>query len=138
MGVNTPHIVFNYLDYLLWKKNQKVDFTFEFRNSVEHWYPRNPSGESFEKWEESEGSSVDRFGNLCLVPSHINSKFSNMDPVSKKNTYKEMIQKGSLKLRLMSSLTTDSKEWKDTRCREHENAMIDDILRRNCPEIFSN
>ena len=33
-GVRTPHIVFNYLDYLLWKKAKKThkDFVFEFRN----------------------------------------------------------------------------------------------------------
>ena len=44
LGVNTPHIVLNYLDYLLWTKrneeeyqNLKFDqFSFEFRNSVEH------------------------------------------------------------------------------------------------------
>jgi hypothetical protein len=45
MGVNTPHIVFNYLDYLLWHndcegKGKYNDFIFEFRNSVEHWYPQ--------------------------------------------------------------------------------------------------
>lgn len=54
MGVNTPHIVFNYLDYLLWnddrngKKKKYSDFVFEFRNSVEHWYPQNPSEGTFE------------------------------------------------------------------------------------------
>ena len=43
-GVNTPHIVFNYLDYLLWEKetDKYKDFVFEFRNSVEHWYPQHP------------------------------------------------------------------------------------------------
>lgn len=41
MGVSTPHIVFNYLDFLLWKSDSKKydNFTFEFRNSIEHWYP---------------------------------------------------------------------------------------------------
>lgn len=47
LGVNTPHIVLNFLDYLLWEKDSEKenpnynDFVFEFRNSVEHWYPRN-------------------------------------------------------------------------------------------------
>ena len=36
-------------------------FTFEFRNSVEHWYPQNPSKGTFDEWDQ-----VDRFGNLCL------------------------------------------------------------------------
>ena len=64
MGVNTPHIVFNYLDYLLWMSEPKKydDFTFEFRNSVEHWYPQNPSEGTFESWTDG----VDQFGNLCI------------------------------------------------------------------------
>ena len=63
MGVNTPHIVFNYLDYLLWnddrngKKKKYSDFVFEFRNSVEHWYPQNPSEGKFEQWKDG----VDQF-----------------------------------------------------------------------------
>ena len=38
LGVQTPHIVFNFLDYLLWKNNKKKyeDFEYEFSNSVEH------------------------------------------------------------------------------------------------------
>ncbi|MDD7212610.1 MAG: DUF262 domain-containing protein, partial [Candidatus Enterosoma sp.] len=69
-GVKTPHIVLNYLDYLLWTKrnekeyqNLKFDqFSFEYRNSVEHWYPQHPSKESFVRWDD-----FDRFGNLCII-----------------------------------------------------------------------
>lgn len=128
MGVGTPHIVFNYLDYLLWKKEPQkyADFTFEFRNSVEHWYPQNPSGGTFESWKDG----VDRFGNLCIIQRNVNSKFSNMSPEAKKSTFKEMISKGSIKLRIMSELTekgdgkTASLYWKDTKCEEHEKNMI--------------
>ncbi len=43
MGVMTPHIVFHFLDYLIWKNNTSKfeDFEFQFRNSVEHWHPQN-------------------------------------------------------------------------------------------------
>lgn len=126
-GVDTPHIVFNYLDYLLWRKDQTVDFTFEFRNSVEHWYPRNPSNGTFAKWDDG----VDRFGNLCLVTNRVNSKFSNMDPVSKKHTFHDMIEKGSLKLRKMAENTTDAELWKNQYCSDHERAMID-VLKEAC------
>lgn len=133
-GVNTPHIVLNYLDYLLWTernsaKYKKLDFaqfTFEFRNSVEHWYPQHPSEQSFAKWDD-----VDRFGNLCIIQRNINSKFSNLSPASKKNTYSQMIEKGSLKLRLMSELTKDDSKWKDNVCAEHEKEMLN-ILRNAC------
>ncbi|MBF1406463.1 MAG: DUF262 domain-containing protein, partial [Porphyromonas sp.] len=61
LGVQTPHVVFNYLDYLLWKEDKEKykDFVFEFRNSVEHWYPQHPSEGTFEAWD-----GIDTFGNL--------------------------------------------------------------------------
>lgn len=127
LGVNTPHAVLNYLDFLLWKKNRNVDFEFEFRNSVEHWYPRNPSEGTFERWEDN----VDRLGNLCLIQRNVNSRFSNMSPEAKKSTFKDMIQKGSLKLRLMSELTQGanaSQQWKETLFAQHEKEMLDLLL----------
>ena len=128
MGVNTPHIVFNYLDYLIWNTDRKKydNFDFEFRNSVEHWYPQNPSEGTFEQWKEG----VDQFGNLCIIQRNVNSKFSNMSPEAKKSTFKEMITKGSLKLRIMSELTerqgdrVASLYWKEEAYKEHEKAMI--------------
>lgn len=134
MGVNTPHIVFNYLDYIIWRDHTDTykDFTFEFRNSVEHWYPQHPSEGSFDKWD-----NVDCFGNLCIVQRNINSKFSNMSPEAKKSTFKEMISKGSLKLRIMSKLTerhenTDAIQyWKETACQAHQNDMIE-MLKKEC------
>lgn len=131
MGVNTPHIVFNYLDYLLWYydrngKRKYSDFVFEFRNSVEHWYPQNPSEGTFEQWKDG----VDQFGNLCIIQRNVNSKFSNMSPEAKKSTFKDMISKGSIKLRIMSELTEKNGDevaslyWKKTVYKSHEEEMI--------------
>lgn len=126
-GVNTPHIVLNYLDYLLWTKRSDDEykglnldeFSFEFRNSVEHWYPQHPSSQSFDSWAD-----VDKFGNLCIIQRNVNSKFSNLSPTSKKGTYHQMIEKGSLKLRVMSALTKDDTAWKETICDDHEDKML--------------
>lgn len=132
LGVKTSHIVLNYLDFLLWKEDRSQDFDFEFRNSVEHWYPRNPSEGSFSRWEDDGADGVNRFGNLCLIQRNINSRFSNMHPGAKKTTFQDMIGKGSLKLRKMSEMTTDnSMQWRETTCSEHENEMID-ILKQAC------
>lgn len=132
LGVTTPHIVLNYLDYLLWKKNTKIDFDFEFRNSVEHWYPRNPSEGSFPRWEDEGPNGVDRFGNLCLIQRNVNSKFSNLHPSAKKSTFQDMIGKGSLKLRRMSEMTTgDSRQWKEEACSIHEEEMLK-LLKEAC------
>ena len=131
-GVGTPHIVFNYLDYLLWKKAKKTykDFVFEFRNSVEHWYPQHPSDGSIEPWDER-----DVFGNLCIISRSVNSKFSNLSPASKMDTYRGMVQKGSLKLRKMGEIIDDelrktekpgvaAKLWRQSACAKHEKKMI--------------
>lgn len=134
LGVGTPHIVFNYLDYLIWKSNRNLykDFTFEFRNSVEHWYPRHPSESEIKTWDDG---GVDRFGNLCIIQRNVNSKFSNLPPEGKKTSFRTMIEKGSLKLRLMSNLTIPgngipaSQNWKDHICEEHEREMINILLK---------
>ena len=132
MGVNTPHIVFNYLDYLLWAEDRNgtekkfSDFVFEFRNSVEHWYPQNPSEGTFEQWKDN----VDSFGNLCIIQRNVNSRFSNMSPEAKKSTFRDMIAKGSIKLRIMSELTKKngvkdaSTYWKDAAYKTHEADML--------------
>ena len=131
-GVGTPHIVFNYLDYLLWKKAKKThkDFVFEFRNSVEHWYPQHPSDGSIDPWD-----GRDVFGNLCIISRSVNSKFSNLSPESKMDTYRGMVQKGSLKLRKMGEIIDEllrkiekpgvaAKLWRQSACAEHEKEMI--------------
>ena len=135
MGVNTPHIVFNYLDFLLWNSNRKKyeNFVFEFRNSVEHWYPQNPSEGTFESWKDG----VDQFGNLCIIQRNVNSKFSNMSPEAKKSTFRDMIAKGSLKLRIMSELTERNDDkvaslyWKETAYKKHEDEVIG-LLKSAC------
>jgi len=135
MGVNTPHIVFNYLDYLIWAAKRKTysDFSFEFRNSVEHWYPQNPSEGTFDPWKDG----VDQFGNLCIIQRNVNSKFSNMAPEAKKSTFGKMIDKGSLKLRLMRDLTEKHEDksastyWKETAYKIHEEEMIA-MLKQAC------
>lgn len=128
MGVRTPHIVFNYLDYILWEKEPEkyTDFLFEFRNSVEHWYPRNPSKGTIEVWEDG----VDNFGNLCIIQRNVNARFSNMPPDAKKTAFKNTIKKASIKLQIMCEKTEgeDGKAasyyWRDTAHKKHEEEMI--------------
>ena len=133
-GVQTPHVVFNYLDYLLWKedKDRYEDFVFEFRNSVEHWYPQHPSEGTFETWDR-----VDTFGNLCIISRSVNSKFSNLSPASKMNSFEKMVKKGSLKLRIMGEIISKStnQEWIEKKCREHEEEMLE-LLKKRAKELL--
>lgn len=134
LGVQTPHVVFNYLDYLLWKKNKETyeDFVFEFRNSVEHWYPQRPSKDTFEAW-----GGRDTFGNLCIISRSVNSKFSNLLPASKMNSFEKMVKKGSLKLRIMGEIISKStnQEWIEKKCREHEEEMLK-LLKKRTEELL--
>lgn len=155
-GVATPHIVFNYLDYLLWKeinfdfnliKRNNIpnlsklkedlekfnidlkDFKFEYRTTVEHWYPRHPKNKISWTTEENHETDVDMFGNLSILARDDNSDFSNLDPKAKKAQYKDKINNVSLKLRLMSIKTDDKEEnltkaWSIDDAKEHQKQMI--------------
>lgn len=134
LGVQTPHVVFNYLDYLLWKeyKERYEDFVFEFRNSVEHWYPQHPSENTIETWD-----GRDTFGNLCIISRSVNSKFSNLSPKSKMQTLERMVQRGSLKLRIMGNIIKgcSDRDWAEHACREHEEEMLE-LLKKRTEELL--
>lgn len=142
-GVNTPHIVLNYLDYLLWTKRSDAkykglnfdEFSFEFRNSVEHWYPQHPSKDMLKSWDDKDGDHLcrDYIGNICIISREVNSKFSNLAPTSKKH-YKDIVQKGSLKLRIMGNKTTDDTLWRTTDYKIHGEEMLN-LLKDNCQNI---
>ena len=118
-------IVLTYLDYILYRNymiggqdskiNQKLqnafkvvgnvnlknlkEWEFKFRDSIEHFYPQNPSGDSIECMNDD--GILNSFGNLALVTTSGNSKFSNLAPSAKLTTYPTIITQ-SLKLILMS------------------------------------
>jgi hypothetical protein len=121
-GFDIERIVFSYLDYLLYRDNYKnivdKDWEFQFRNSIEHFYPQNP--DNGKPWNLEE---LDDFGNLALITVSGNSKFSNMPP-SAKIDYKEII-KQSLKLRIMESIVNDNnKTWTEELATIHKHEMI--------------
>ena len=129
MGVATPHIVFNYLDYLLWVRQDDVEkcfkiknfakgFAFEYRSSVEHWYPQTPPND--EKWPD-----VNRLGNLCILRSDINSRFSNLMPKTKQSDREQYVrlEHQSLKLRIMAYITKHE-DWSRETCGNHEEMML--------------
>ena len=131
LGVATPNIVFNYLDYILWRdrvwkrkrskrKNAHTyyelkypevrydDFDFTFRTSVEHFYPRHPKNGV--EWERGEDGGVDNFGNLAILSRSKNSSFSNSLP-SAKNVDNGILSPSSafsLKLRVMAAMLKES------------------------------
>ena len=87
LGVNTPHFLLNFIDYLYWvkqhvlecKKNYPIkDFTFRYWNSVEHHLAQNMA----RRREENEPNLVkivDCLGNLFMISKNANSRLSDRD-----------------------------------------------------------
>ncbi|PJD98400.1 MAG: hypothetical protein CK427_17115 [Leptospira sp.] len=125
-GFDIERIVFTYLDYLLYKdgnskygiKKLSEDWQFQFRNSIEHFHPQNPSEK--EKWEKAD---LDAFGNLALITTSDNSKFSNLSPLAKVDTYESVIGQ-SLKLMIMAKMVDDNKSWTEEMAELHKIEMF--------------
>jgi hypothetical protein len=121
------NLVFNYLDYLLWRDSLEINatakngFEFSFRSSVEHYYPQNPM-DGHPRIEDK--NVLDGFGNLCLVSHSKNSRLSNFNPPAKKQHYGNG-QLDSLKQHLMME-KYDPSEWgiKGEHIQNHEKEMI--------------
>ncbi|HDR1234347.1 TPA: HNH endonuclease, partial [Pasteurella multocida] len=124
-GVNVPHFIFNRLDYLLWKKEQKhKEFRFTFRGSVEHYYPQNP----LDGIPSLDKKVLDNFGNLCLVSREKNAKLSNHTPEAKKDYYLKSGKYDSLKQKRMM----ESSSWGKNYILAHSAEMIK-ILNQKTP-----
>lgn len=129
-GFEIERIVFTYLDYLLYRDGYSVDgktvitplqesWQFQFRNSVEHFYPQNPLEEK--PWESDD---LNCFGNLALITVSGNSKFSNLPPAGKINSYPSIIRQ-SMKLMIMDHLVRQNNgKWTKIKAKEHEKEMF--------------
>lgn len=136
---NIERIVFTYLDYLLYRdgyeRNGKeiikklCDWKVYFRNSIEHFYPQNP--EHQDRW----GDDLHCFGNLALITTSGNSKFSNYYPDGKVTNYNNIIQQ-SLKLKIMASYVENTGKWTQDDAKEHEKDMVA-ILAKELKKIIN-
>ena len=81
-------LVFNFIDYLLWKEKKEEDakvrdFIYSFRSSVEHYYPQNPiDGNSL-----ADEEVLHSIGNLCLISHSKNSMLRHHLPKAKAEYY---------------------------------------------------
>lgn len=126
-GFQIEHIVFNYLDYLLYRDgyedeqkqiiNKLSNWEFQFRNSIEHFYPQHPLNGDI--WDEH--GELNSFGNLALISVSGNSMFSNRIPEEKSKV--EHIVNQSLKLEIMAHITKKS-GWSKEKVKCHSDEMI--------------
>ena len=101
-GVGVENFVFNFYDYLLWRETCPERFEFSYRTSVEHFYPQHPSGEC----RVMDPVPLNMFGNLCLISSSTNSKFTNNMPEAKLANFKDMDSVVSQSLKLQDMFRT--------------------------------
>ena len=129
-GCDVENFVFNFYDYVTWKKESRKynKFDFTYRTSVEHFYPQTPIG-------TNEGLSVEDglndFGNLCLISRGMNSKFSNNMPVAKfKNFGNEALaQELSIKLCEMMDIVREKGDWGKDEIADFESQARERLFR---------
>lgn len=118
-GCNVQNFIFNFYDFILWseKSGQHEKFDFTYRTSVEHFYPQKP----MPGYEPLLTEYLNSFGNLCLISSGMNSKFSNNMPKAKYDNFgssEEMRSALSLKLQEMMVSVNDG-EWEIEQIKAH-------------------
>lgn len=126
-GVNTPHFLFNFIDYLYWTEflnsnphnfstkklhASELDFDYKYWNSIEHHL-------SQEKAQKKNIEYIkDNLGNLCLISKSANSSLSNRDVKEKVQTY----SKGNLgpNRRIIYKLTKENNyNWEENEIKNH-------------------
>jgi hypothetical protein len=121
-GFNIDRIVFTYLDYILLRDEFKLfrDFQFQFRTSIEHFFPRNP-----ENIKDADCiNNIDSFGNLALITVSANSKFSNMIPKHKVEQYPEIINQSPKLIKMKRLLDENGGAWDSSSIDEHKVEMF--------------
>lgn len=133
-GCNVQNFIFNFYDFILWREKleqhlqrkksgqhetleQHEKFDFTYRTSVEHFYPQKP----MPGYEPLPSEYLNSFGNLCLISSGMNSKFSNNMPKAKYDNFgssEEMRSALSLKLQEMMVSVKDG-EWEKDQIKAH-------------------
>lgn len=121
LGVDTPHFLFNFIDYLYWVEScnpraenhisyieEVKDFDFRYYNSVEHHLPQS--------YENIDQVNIDNIGNLCLISRSGNSSLNDKAPKEKAHISQGL----SPKRRIMYTITQNNDGiWDRKRIEEH-------------------
>lgn len=133
-GFGFERIVFTYLDYLIYRDGYSFngheiirplssDWQFQFRNSIEHFYPQHPT--ELSPWADAD---LNCFGNLALITVSGNSTFNNATPVGKASTNPGIIVQ-SLKLKIMAEMMRQNNNiWDQKLAHIHQNEMFNILV----------
>lgn len=129
-GFGFERIVFSYLDYLLYRDGYSFngheiihplsnDWQFQFRSSIEHFYPQHPT--ELSPWADAD---LNCFGNLALITVSGNSIFNNASPDGKASTNPGIIAQ-SLKLKIMAEMMGQNNNvWDEKLAHIHQDEMF--------------
>jgi hypothetical protein len=129
-GFGFERIVFTYLDYLIYRDGYSYngheiirplssDWQFQFRSSIEHFYPQNPT--ELARWENDDSNC---FGNLTLITVSGNSIFNNASPDGKASSNPGIIAQ-SLKLKIMAEMMRQNNNiWNQELAHIHQDEMF--------------
>lgn len=139
LGTNTPHFLFNLIDYLYWVDSQneksllttpsKIDpFEFKYWNSVEHhmareWAERNQI--------EGKDDFIDNLGNLCLISRSANSRLSDRDVKEKVETFGNGNLGANRQIMYKETKNHDGTyTWDKDKIKKHYNELLELLSKR--------
>ncbi len=141
LGTNTPHFLFNFIDYLYWVdskkeksifggKNQKKleEFDFKYWNSVEHHL-----AQQYAKDIDKDGYTnyIDNLGNLCLISKNANSRLNDRSVQEKCERSKG--NKMGPNRQIMYNETKNSDDtytWDKEKIKKHYNEILELLSKR--------
>lgn len=138
-GLNTPHFLFNFIDYLYWvdwKSTHLVessklvkDFEFKYWDSVEHHLARQFAEDSkIENYEDF----IDNLGNLCLISKSSNSRLSDRSVEEKISRVPDNNLGANRRVVYSESKDSDGNySWKETKIKQHYNEILELLNNRD-------
>ena len=131
LGINTPHFLFNYIDYLYWVDSQNDNsifdtkkelqpFEFKYWNSVEHHlaqqYAEETDKDNYKKY-------IDNLGNLCLISKNANSRLNDRSVQEKVERSKDS-NKGPNRQIIYKETENNNFVWNQNKIKEHYNELL--------------
>lgn len=132
-GTDTPHFLFNFIDYLYWLASKQErntvryshnieDFQFRYYNSVEHHLPQS---------YENTDVDVDLIGNLCLISRRKNSSLNDKGPEEKA----KIVDGLQPKRLIMYRMTRNNQHWGKNEIEDHQRDI--EALIAQIPNLLS-
>jgi len=137
-GTDTPHLLFNFIDYLYWVDSQsersvltipsKIEpFEFKYWNSVEHHLAQQYAKETD---KDNYNNYIDNLGNLCLISKNANSRLND-------RSVQEKIERSTGNMganrQIMYNKTKDADgtyTWNKDKIKKHYNELLELLSKR--------